>query len=143
MTQISEESRRKMIAEAAYFRAEHRGFRDGDPVADWLAAENEIDAGIEPTAPPIGTLEARLATANERLAVFRKWLAESADDAHTEWKDDIARLARQRDRLRKRIAEIRERGEDAADKAKHHAEAAWDEIAAIIERLSHRGPRHD
>ena len=35
---------RQMIEEAAYFRAEARGFAGGDPVADWLAAEAEIDA---------------------------------------------------------------------------------------------------
>ena len=31
------------IAQAAYFRAEKRGFSDGDPVADWLEAEREIE----------------------------------------------------------------------------------------------------
>jgi hypothetical protein len=35
---------RQMIEEAAYFLAEKRGFSRGDPVADWLAAEAEIDA---------------------------------------------------------------------------------------------------
>jgi hypothetical protein len=33
-----------MIREAAYFRAEARGFVGGDLVEDWLAAEAEIDA---------------------------------------------------------------------------------------------------
>lgn len=32
-----------MIAEAAYFRAERRGFVGGDPQSDWFAAEAEID----------------------------------------------------------------------------------------------------
>jgi hypothetical protein len=32
-----------MIAEAAYLRAEQRGFSGGDSVADWLAAEKEVD----------------------------------------------------------------------------------------------------
>jgi len=32
-----------MIAEAAYYLAEHRGFQGGDPVRDWLLAEAEID----------------------------------------------------------------------------------------------------
>jgi len=36
--------REEMISVAAYFRAEHRGFGEGDPLADWLAAEAEIDA---------------------------------------------------------------------------------------------------
>lgn len=34
------------IADAAYFHAEHRGFKGGDPVADWLAAEAEIHAAL-------------------------------------------------------------------------------------------------
>jgi hypothetical protein len=33
-----------MIAEAAYFRAQRRGFRGGDPDRDWIEAEVEIDA---------------------------------------------------------------------------------------------------
>ncbi len=39
-----ETDREEMIAVAAYFRAEHRGFGGGDPVEDWLAAEVEIDS---------------------------------------------------------------------------------------------------
>lgn len=42
--QIDPEERAKLIAEAAYFRAQKRGFKGGDPVTDWLAAEREIDA---------------------------------------------------------------------------------------------------
>jgi hypothetical protein len=38
--------REEMIAVAAYYRAEHRGFDGSDPVADWLAAEAEIDAAL-------------------------------------------------------------------------------------------------
>jgi hypothetical protein len=38
--------RQEMIAVAAYYRAEHRGFDGGDPVADWLDAEAEIDAAL-------------------------------------------------------------------------------------------------
>jgi hypothetical protein len=33
-----------MIADAAYFRAEQRGFQGGDPLRDWLQAEAEVDA---------------------------------------------------------------------------------------------------
>jgi hypothetical protein len=33
-----------MIAEAAYLRAERRGFAGGDEREDWLAAEAEVDA---------------------------------------------------------------------------------------------------
>jgi hypothetical protein len=36
-------SRETMIREAAYFRAERRGFAQGAELDDWLAAEAEID----------------------------------------------------------------------------------------------------
>lgn len=40
---IVDETRRAMIAEAAYFRAASRGFNGGDPVEDWLGAERDIE----------------------------------------------------------------------------------------------------
>lgn len=39
---VTPEQRWRMIAEAAYYQAERRGF-GGDPVSDWLEAEAEID----------------------------------------------------------------------------------------------------
>ncbi|HEV2284572.1 MAG TPA: DUF2934 domain-containing protein [Steroidobacteraceae bacterium] len=41
---VSAEDRRGMIAEAAYLRAERRGFAPGHETEDWLAAEVEVDA---------------------------------------------------------------------------------------------------
>ena len=35
-----------MVAEAAYFYAEHRGFEPGYELEDWLAAEDQIDAAL-------------------------------------------------------------------------------------------------
>ena len=43
---ITEEQRRSMIAERAYFKAERRGFAGGDALQDWCEAEAEIDALI-------------------------------------------------------------------------------------------------
>jgi hypothetical protein len=40
---IGEEDRHDMIATAAYYRAEQRGFNGGFEMEDWLAAEAEID----------------------------------------------------------------------------------------------------
>ncbi|HSF48519.1 MAG TPA: DUF2934 domain-containing protein [Burkholderiales bacterium] len=42
--QVSADERRQMIAEAAYFRAERRGFTPGHELTDWLEAEIEITA---------------------------------------------------------------------------------------------------
>jgi hypothetical protein len=41
------ESREARIAEAAYWRAERRGFTAGQELDDWLAAEREVDEDIE------------------------------------------------------------------------------------------------
>ncbi len=38
--------RQKMIATAAYYLAERRGFNSGDEIQDWLEAEAEIDGLI-------------------------------------------------------------------------------------------------
>lgn len=41
---VPPEDRLRFIAEAAYFKAEQRGFADGGELGDWIAAEAEIDA---------------------------------------------------------------------------------------------------
>jgi len=41
---VSPDQRRGMIAQAAYLRAERRGFAPGGEHEDWMAAEAEVDA---------------------------------------------------------------------------------------------------
>jgi hypothetical protein len=43
---IDENERRRLIAEAAYFRAVRRNFANGTPEADWLEAEAEVGAWL-------------------------------------------------------------------------------------------------
>ncbi len=40
---VDVDTRRRLIAECAYLRAERRGFSCGNPEQDWLEAEMEID----------------------------------------------------------------------------------------------------
>jgi hypothetical protein len=40
---VSAERRRALIARAAYYRAEKRGFAPGGETHDWLQAEHEVD----------------------------------------------------------------------------------------------------
>lgn len=49
-------SREDRIAEAAYWRAERRGFQSGQEIDDWLAAEKEIDGERDASGgePPDG-----------------------------------------------------------------------------------------
>lgn len=39
---LASEDYQRRVAEAAYYRALERGFQGGDPVDDWLQAEQEI-----------------------------------------------------------------------------------------------------
>ncbi len=43
-TLITPEDRLEMISEAAYYRAEQRGFNPGEADQDWLEAERLIDS---------------------------------------------------------------------------------------------------
>ncbi len=45
-SKIDAEKRHALIAEAAYLRAERRGFAPGHEEEDWLAAEAEIDLAL-------------------------------------------------------------------------------------------------
>ncbi len=44
---VTAAERYRMIQEGAYLLAEARGFADGDPNADWLTAEAEVDARLK------------------------------------------------------------------------------------------------
>ena len=39
--------RQQMISEAAYFRAEQRGFAAGNEISDWLDAEGDVQRMLE------------------------------------------------------------------------------------------------
>lgn len=135
-----DERRRHMIADAAYYRAERRGFAGGDPVADWLEAEAEIDASLGGSAPgrSVGTLDERLETADERLAAWRARLADASSGVRREWQHDLEKLAGLRDSFKTRLDEAREHGARVGDEAQWRAEKIWEEISELLHRLASR-----
>jgi DUF2934 family protein len=44
---VAPEERRRLIAEAAYYRAVRRQFADGDELSDWLEAEAEVAVRLD------------------------------------------------------------------------------------------------
>jgi hypothetical protein len=136
---VSDEQRRQMIAEAAYFRAERRGF-GVDPVADWIEAEIEIDARVREIedAHLIEHLEEGLAAATKRVAALKKRLGKAAYDARTEWGADVERLVNLRDSLREKVRDLRAEGKQAGQKARQQAERIWSEISDTMERVAGR-----
>jgi hypothetical protein len=48
---ISPQELRKLISEAAYYRAKQRGFQPGHELEDWIQAEAEVMRRIERASP--------------------------------------------------------------------------------------------
>jgi hypothetical protein len=48
---VTPEEIHHLIAEAAYYRAQERGFAPGDPLQDWLEAEAEVMVRVRNSAP--------------------------------------------------------------------------------------------
>lgn len=48
------DARNVLVREAAYLRAQARGFAPGHELDDWLAAEHEVDARLFAKIAPVG-----------------------------------------------------------------------------------------
>jgi hypothetical protein len=99
---VNAAQRRQMIAEAAYFRAERRGFDAGDPLRDWCEAEAEVDTRLRQLESEhlFGRAEESLAAARKRLAAAKRKMAGLSAEARVEWQKDLDKLAKLRDSLR-------------------------------------------
>ena len=136
-SKISEDQRRQMIAEAAYFRAERRGFSGGDPATDWIEAEAEVDARVREIegAHLLACLEEGLTTATKKLNSLKRKASGVATGARTELQRDVQKLGELRESLRGTVKELRAQGELAGQLARRQAEKVWDELADVMQRL--------
>jgi hypothetical protein len=130
-----------MIAEAAYFRAERRGFNGGDTVRDWCEAEAEIDAQLRKRADGelVERVEEALDAAAKRLASARRKLARLSSDARGEWERDLDKLAALRDALKPKLTELKEQGERAGRKVREQTEKIGADLAELVRRLEAKG----
>jgi hypothetical protein len=55
ITEVSNEEKYRLIAEAAYFRSEKRNFAPGYELEDWLAAETELETQLPGTGSSLGS----------------------------------------------------------------------------------------
>jgi len=137
MTQVLEEQRRQRIAVAAYLRAERRGFRDGDPVADWLEAEAEVDGELA-GSDVLTRLEQRIAFANRELGALKVRASRIKAEAREKVAQDLTKLAKLRDGFEGKVEVLRRQGEHAGEKAKQQAERAWQQVSHALERIAAR-----
>lgn len=110
---VSLKERRRMIEQAAYFRALKRGFNGGDPVEDWLAAEREI-----------GRLLPNPQQQKQELAAYKK-LREAVRHALGEAKETLS-AENIRQALAQATAQLKQVGEHTADTV--------DKVAASVEK---------
>jgi hypothetical protein len=110
---LSPEELRQMIEQAAYFRAQQRGFSGGDPLEDWLVAEREINRLLPSPQQQ-----------KQELAAYTK-LREGVMRTLSEAKDTLgADTIRQA--LTQAIAQLKQMGEHTAD--------TIDKVAASVEK---------
>lgn len=124
------EERHSMIETAAYYRAEKRGFSDGDPVKDWLEAEREIDALFQQLDDAGSSMQERAAYQRLR-AEFIKILAGAQDTINA----DTIRQAFDRSGR-----ELKELGKFVPATVDRAAKRLKQEVAAAVEKM---GPRWD
>jgi hypothetical protein len=135
--------RQQMIAEAAYFKAERRGFEGGEAVRDWCEAEAEVDARLQQLEDGelVERIEESLEAAAKRLATVRRKLARFSSEARGEWERDLDKLATLRHSLKPKLEDLKEHGERAGRKLREQAEKLREEIVELAQRLETKAKR--
>lgn len=118
---VTDEERKRMIAEVAYRHSMERGTKPGNPMEDWLMAEREINAQLPEPAQQKRELEAR-----EKLrARVRELLAGTRDTVNAE-------------SIRKAMADstahLKSMGEHTADTVDRVAASVEKELIEIAHR---------
>lgn len=147
---LSPEQRYQMIAEAAYYRAERRGFIIGDTAQDWLDAELEIDRILQQQLgqgeTPQGTakqafqqkLEAQLNDWDAKLDELKAKAREAKTELRADYEKQLEILSEKRATAQEKLQELRLRTEDAWEDLKGGTERAWDEMRKTLDQIASR-----
>lgn len=142
---MSPERRNEMIAVAAYYRAEQRGFDTTDPVADWLAAESEIDRLLQAGAPRadaahefLHRLEAQVGEWDRRFDDLKADAKNLKAKARTEFSSELRALQARRAALGETLHDLGKRSGDTFEDLRHGAERAWADLREAMEQLASR-----
>ena len=148
-TLLLSEQRQQMIAEAAYYRAECRGFCGGDPRTDWLESEAEIDAlflqqdDIQNHTPAekesvLHRLESLLREWDQRIEEFTVATKNARTKLSAELHEQMAALAEKRAIAQQKLTALRDLSADTWHDMREHAIQRFDELHAAIERVAAR-----
>jgi len=138
------EKRREMVAVAAYYHAERRGFLSGDELGDWLEAEAEIEHLLEaqPGDDPQPSakhrfqqeLEAQLAEWDAKLGELKAKARDAKTEIRAEFEVQLEALACKRALAQEKLQELRQHGEWAWEDLKDTADKAWSDLRESIKR---------
>ena len=146
---ITADQRLRMIAEAAYFRAERRGFRSGDPTMDWIQAEAEIDYLLKACIGGIRQsdtkrsyqelLETQLDEWDKKFAEATVTVKKAGSQLRNELENRLVDLAGQRVAARIQLAQLREHSGETWQDLRQNADRLWDDLRgsfdAVISQL--------
>jgi chromosome segregation ATPase len=146
--EVTPAQRYQMIAEAAYFHAEKRGFTGGDPAQDWLEAEAEIDRILRHASKPGGEVSTKQVFQDRLEAQLKEWDAKldelkakalaAGSDLRTDYEKQLEVLSAKREALQTKAQDLRKRTEEAWDDLKSGTEKAWDDMREALDRITSR-----
>jgi Protein of unknown function (DUF2934) len=123
---LTNEEKQNMIAEAAYLKSRNRKY-PGDPVADWLEAEAELDDALA-TFCKSADQDPELSAYRRLRTEFRRILGKAGETVNA---DSIAQA------LAKATAQLRQVGEFVPESIDRASKAVKQEIADTIDKLGH------
>ena len=132
------EQRQRMIEEAAYYRAQRRGFVGGDPVADWLEAEAEVDqmlAQTGATGESPGSIEQFEAQLKEWDAEIRRLVGKARGaraEARAELERDLEKLRRLQAAGGEKLDALRGRSGAALEEVRKGVEQARADLSTAL-----------
>jgi hypothetical protein len=137
---------REMIAVAAYYRAQRRGFAPGDPTADWLEAEAEIEQQLKPAQSPTPSpkqafqhkLESELRQWEAKLEQLRARAKDAQAGIRAEFELQLEALAARQALAQEKLRELSRHGERTWEDLKEGAEKAWADLREALERAASR-----
>lgn len=137
--------RHAMVATAAYFRAERRGFVAGAEMQDWLDAESEVDRRLDGAASESDAarafrvkLEAQLDDWDRRLDLLMEKTRQAKAGVRQELEEQLLTLREKRVIAQERLQDLRQRSGGAWEDLKGGAEQAWDDLRTTLDRVAAR-----
>lgn len=147
-TDYSPKIHREMVAVAAYYRAERRGFREGGDLEDWLEAESEVERMLHSHHSDEPNKTAKLAFQQELEAELKTWDAKleklkakakaAKAEIRAEFELQLEALAGKRAFAQEKLQELRQRGEWAWEDLKDSANEVWSDLREALERSRSR-----